>query len=108
MFAYTKPTLFIFDTVTDIPPAFYAPFLLRVFYLGNLVDFLEIKFSVACDPSCLNFVLFDVRPAEEFNRCHLQSTMHLETTDDSTKIVELISNHIQGFFLNLFLNAYSN
>ena len=28
----------------------------------------EAILSVACDPSCLPFVLFDVRPPEQFNR----------------------------------------
>ena len=55
--------------------------------------------SVACDPSCLNFVLFDVRPPDQFNQCHLQSTMHLETTDDGKKLVEQITNHIEGMNL---------
>ena len=48
----------------------------------------------------MNFVLFDVRPPDQFNQCHLQSTMHLETTDDGKKLVEQITNHIEGMNFN--------
>ena len=68
---------------------------------------LKNNFSVACDPSCLNFVLFDVRPPDQFNQCHLQSTMHLETTDDGKKLVEQITNHIEGMNL-IFFNNLTN
>jgi len=56
----------------------------------------EAILSVACDPSCLSFVLFDVRTPDQFNAQHLQSTMHLEETEDGEVLVERLDHHIES------------
>ena len=47
----------------------------------------EALLSIAGDPSCLPFVLFDVRSPDAFNQCHLHSTMHLEESVDGDKLL---------------------
>jgi hypothetical protein len=56
----------------------------------------EALLSIAGDPSCLPFVLFDVRSPDAFNQCHLHSTMHLEESVDGDKLLAQLEHHIES------------
>lgn len=56
----------------------------------------EALLSIAGDPSCLPFVLFDVRSPDAFNQCHLHSTMHLEESEDGEKLLAQLEHHIES------------